>query len=98
MFKIELAGHARTMSRAWCANRKRAVLSSEGLQLTKDLFTRVGKVNVMSAYGFIGTFSQVGKMDPSIKEVLVAAVKDMRESVKDLESLYNQLGRLVGGC
>ena len=97
-FKIELAGHARTVARAWCGNRKRAMLTAEGLELSKYLFTTIGHVNFMSAFGFIGTFGQIGQFEPSVKSVLVQAVRDMRESVKDVESLYNQLGRLLGGA
>ena len=96
-FNMALAGHARTCSRAWCSNRKRALLTKDGLELTKELFVKVGKVNQMSAYGFIGTFGQVKAFDESVKTVLVQALKDMRESVKDEESLFNQLGRLIAG-
>jgi aminopeptidase N len=96
-FNMALAGHARTCARAWCSNRKRALLTKEGLELTQELFVKVGKVNQMSAYGFIGTFGQVKAFDDSVKAVLVQALKSMRENIKDEESLFNQLGRLISG-
>lgn len=96
-FNMALAGHSRTVARAWCGNRKRALLTKEGLALTQELFVKIGKVNQMSAYGFIGTFGQVKAFDDSLKAVLLRALKDMKEQVKDEESLNNQLGRLIAG-
>ena len=96
-FKIELAGHSRTVCRAWCGNRRRALLTGDGLELTKFLFSTVGKVNVMSVYGFLGTFGQVGLFEGAVRERLVEALEWMREEVKGEESLNNQLGRLIGG-
>jgi hypothetical protein len=96
-FKMALAGHARTVSRAWCANQKRALLTKDGLELTKELFWAVGKVNQMSAYGFISAFAQTMKFDASVRGVLIQTVKDMRNGLdeKKQESLYNQLTRVI---
>jgi len=96
-FDMALAGHARSVGRAWCANQKRALLTKDGLELTKELFLRIGKVNQMSAYGFIGTFSQTMKFETSVRIQLIAAVKLMRDGLdpKKEESLYNQFGRLI---
>ncbi|GMH63904.1 hypothetical protein TL16_g03833 [Triparma laevis f. inornata] len=96
-FNMALAGHARTVARAWCANQKRALLTKEGLQLTKELFIKVGKVNQMSAYGFLGTFSQVMKFDKGVRDVLCATVREMKDDLdpKEQESLFNQFSRLV---
>jgi len=96
-FNMALAGHARTVARAWCANQKRALLTKEGLELTKELFIRVGKVNQMSAYGFFGTFSQTMKFDKSVRVELISTVKSMRDALdpKKQESLYNQINRMI---
>eukprot|EP00520_Triparma_pacifica_P000850 CAMPEP_0118661866 /NCGR_PEP_ID=MMETSP0785-20121206/16516_1 /TAXON_ID=91992 /ORGANISM="Bolidomonas pacifica, Strain CCMP 1866" /LENGTH=991 /DNA_ID=CAMNT_0006555351 /DNA_START=61 /DNA_END=3032 /DNA_ORIENTATION=+ len=95
-FKMALAGHARTVSRAWCANQKRALLTKDGLKLTKELFWAVGKVNQMSAYGFISAFAQTMKFDGSVRDVLIKTVKEMRDGLdaKKQESLFNQLSRV----
>jgi hypothetical protein len=62
-----------------------------------QLFWEVGKVNQMSAYGFIGAFAQTMKFDGSVRDVLIQTVTEMREGLdaKKQESLYNQLGRLI---
>ena len=62
-FQWSLAGHARTVARAWCTNRKRALLSADGRALTVELFAKIADVNQMSAYSFIqvcATHSSVG--------------------------------------
>lgn len=42
MFNVNLAGHARTLARAWSMQRKRSLLTDDGLEVTIDLFTRIG--------------------------------------------------------
>ena len=87
---------ARTVARGWCANRKRCLLTPDGLALTKELCLKIGEVNQMSAYSFISVFDEVGKFDAGTKAVLVEAVAGIRDCVKDLESLFNQFSRLHG--
>ena len=97
-FNMALAGHARTVGRAWCSNQKRALLTKKGLALTKDLFAAVGKVNQMSAYCFIGLFGLTSKFEEaSIKKCLVDTVVAMKDGLhpKEQESLFNQLSRLI---
>ena len=72
-FKLSLSGHGRGISRAWCADLHRALLTRDGLELTKELFINVGKVNQMSAYGFISSLSEANKMPPSVKQILKKA-------------------------
>ncbi len=97
-FNVALAGHARSVARAWCANQKRALLTKDGLELTKDLFLTIGRVNQMSAYGFFGTFSQVGKFEEGVKDKLIQTLQEMKDGIdaKKQESLFNQLTRMLG--
>ena len=45
LFNYSLAGHARTLARRWCANRKRALMTDDGLTLTVKLAVNIGKVS-----------------------------------------------------
>ena len=96
-FNIALAGHARAISRGWSSDRKVAVLDSEGLKLTTELFLTIGKVNQMSAYSFFGAFSDLNKFEGETKSSLINALNTMRDGLdpKEQESLYNQLTILL---
>ena len=97
-FKLELAGHARTVARGWTRNRKRALMTDDGLELTKELFFKIGKVNQMSAYSFLNAFGDFKKFDDeATKTRLVNAMKAMRDGLdeKTQESLFKQLGVML---
>jgi len=98
-FKLSLSGHGRGISRAWCSDLHRALLTPKGLELTKEIFLNVGRVNQMSAYGFLSSLSEAHKMPASIREVLKAAVIEIKDGLdsKEQESLFNQLTRLIAG-
>ena len=91
-FNVALSGHARAAS-AWARNRKRSILTEEGLAFTIELFLFIGKVNQMSAYGFIDAFSDMKKLDPEQQKTLVDAIQKMLAGLdpKEHESLYNRL-------
>ena len=45
LFNYSLAGHARTLARRWGGNRKRALMTDDGLTLTVKLAVNIGKVS-----------------------------------------------------
>jgi aminopeptidase N len=96
-FNINLAGHARTVARGWSANRKRCLMTKEGLLLTEELFLKIGKVNQMSAYSFLSSFGDLRKFSEEIQTTLVATLESMKSQLdpeKQL-SLSNQLTVLM---
>ena len=98
-FNMALAGHARSIARGWCSDRKMAVLDPEGLKMTEELFLTIGKVNQMSAYSFFGAFSDLHKFDPETKSRLEESLRRMQSGLdaSKQESLYNQLNILLSG-
>ena len=97
-FKLELAGHARSVARGWTRNRKRALLTDEGLELTKELFFKIAKINQMSAYSFLSAFGDFKKFEnESIRLRLVNTMKEMRDGLdeKKQESLFKQLNVML---
>ena len=85
------------MARGWSGNRKRALLTEDGLELTIELFFAVGKVNQMSAYSFLSAFGDVQKFNTEIQGTLVTALKKMQDGIdeKKQESLYKQLNMIL---
>lgn len=99
-FNMALAGHSRTVARGWAANRKRSLLTAEGLALTIKLFVSVGKVNQMSSYAFLQAFGDVAKFDAQTKARLVAALQNMQSQLEKAkqESLYNNISRILAAA
>ena len=98
LFNYNLAGHARTLARGWGGNRKRALLTDDGLALTVQLFVQIGKINQMSAQGLLRVFGDVDKMDGEKRGKLKKALEQMRHGLdaKRQESLVNQLKQMIG--
>ncbi len=94
-FNMALAGHSRTVARGWTSNRKRCLLTDDGLALTEELFLKIGSVNQMSAYSFLSAFGDLRKFDAAQQARLTAALERMKAAAKDLESLSNQLAILL---
>jgi len=97
MFDVNLAGHARTACRMWAAQRKRSLLSDEGLSLTVDMFTLVGKVNQYSAQSFLAALNDLPRLPKEQQDKLLVAVRKMHANMDPVkeESLYNQLSALI---
>lgn len=98
VFDINLAGHARTVVRGWAANRKRSVLTESGLDLTSKLVVTVGKVNQMSAYDLLGSFSDLDKFNQKKQREIKAAIAGMRKQLdpSKQKSLCMKLEALLG--
>jgi hypothetical protein len=51
LFNIALAGHARGVARGWASQRKRSLLTPNGLALTVSLIDKIGHVSsIASSY------------------------------------------------
>lgn len=96
-FRIELAGHARTLCRAYVVNRKRSLLTKEGLAMTAELTVKVGKVNEMSAYSMLQSFADINLFEGEAKQALVACLEDIQSklSPQQQQSLYNNIARIL---
>ena len=97
LFNYALAGHARTLARGWGGNRKRALLTDDGLALTVHLFVQIGQINQMSAQGILRVFGDVERMEGASKDKLRRALRQMKDGLdpKMQESLYNQLRQMT---
>jgi len=96
-FKIALSGHSRTVARGWGGNRKRSILTADGLALTTELLLKIGKVNQMSANDILSSFNDLAKFSPERREPLLAALRTMRAGldVATEESLFKHVSRLL---
>ncbi|GAB5356534.1 hypothetical protein AAMO2058_000298000 [Amorphochlora amoebiformis] len=97
IFDINLAGHSRQVVRNWAHNRKRCVLTDDGLDFSAELLARVGKVNQMSVYALLDAFGDLNKFSEQQKRKMLDCLKNARSKLDPhVEvSLYNQIGRLI---
>lgn len=99
---LTASGHARSMASGWASNRKRSLLTDDGLELTKDLILRIGRVNQMSAGGLLAAFGDIAlfPMDgPGLasRARLTAALSDVHSKLDPVaqQSLYNNITTLL---
>lgn len=98
-----VAGHARAVARGWASARKRSLLTDAGLELTKQLILRIGRVNQMSAGALLAAFGDIDLFpdtpDAGVlsKQRLVAALTDVRAQLDPIkqQSLYNNISILL---
>lgn len=97
VFNVNLSHHSRTVCRGLSQIRHRTVLTDEGLELMSEVFTKIGRVNQMSAYPILKCFDSVSKFSPELKQKVFAALHRMQDSInkKSEESLYNQLNNIL---
>ena len=96
-FNMNLAGHARTVARGWSANRKQCLMTDDGLELTKELFLSIGKINQMSAYCFLSSFGDLRKFDDEKQKKLEGVLEQIKSELDpdQQQSLYNKLTTLL---
>jgi hypothetical protein len=102
LFNINLAGHARSVASSWGAMRKRSLLTDDGLELTKYLILRIGRVNQMSASALLAAFGDIDLFPADgegvlCRERLIAALRDVRSQLDPVaqQSLYNNISTLL---
>lgn len=102
LFNINLAGHARSVANGWAAMRKRALLTDDGLELTKYLILRIGRVNQMSAGALLAAFGDIDLFPTDGEGVLgrgrlSAALREVRSQLDPVaqQSLYNNISTLL---
>eukprot|EP00466_Bigelowiella_natans_P011040 jgi/Bigna1/81557/fgenesh1_pg.81_\ len=82
IFNINLAGHARRVVRIWAANRKRSVLSDEGLKLTELLLVTVGKKHFDNINISMGTCDEIGYSSSKVNQMSAYALLDAFGDIK----------------
>eukprot|EP00808_Paulinella_micropora_P008334 g8974.t1 len=92
-FKWSLAGHARTLARAYGANRKLCLLTEKGRQLLIEIFLASGKVNQMSAVSILSAFCDLPKFSGQTKSDLLHALRSMQAGLdkEQQKSLYDKI-------
>jgi len=96
-YNIVLAEHSRAISRSLSLHRERTVYTSKGLNLLKEVFLKIGKVNQMCAQPILNCFDEIEKYDEDKKKQAYAALEEMQaglDPVKE-QSLYNRLNIIL---
>ncbi|DBA03875.1 TPA: hypothetical protein N0F65_004565 [Lagenidium giganteum] len=96
-FNLAQSGHGRTLSRCLSQIRHFSLATEEGLELMLECFTKIGKVNQMSAYPILQSFDHLDRFEEATKAKMLAVLQRMQDSIdaKKEESLYNQLNIIL---
>ncbi|TMW57325.1 hypothetical protein Poli38472_003250 [Pythium oligandrum] len=96
-FNPALSNHGRTLTRCLSQIRHFSLATDEGLDLMAEVFTKIGKVNQMSAYPILQSFDHLSRFDEETKAKMVKVLQRMQDSIdkKKEESLYNNLNIIL---
>tara|TARA_R110002050_G_scaffold203864_1_gene339058 strand:- start:475 stop:1167 length:693 start_codon:yes stop_codon:yes gene_type:complete len=100
-FKFSHTSHARSVGRGWAMNRKRSLLTEQGLRFTVDMCVSVGQVSDLSAFCFVDAFNDIHRLAPEHKEKIHNAIVEIMGRIdgKQRQALYGKLAMLInGGC
>ena len=97
-FKIEQTNCQRSLYARFISNRRKSLLTDEGLKFTKEVLIKLSKIN---EYVTVQIINQVfGKIDLLEKEIQVKIIKIILEILKEVDkekspSAYNTITRLL---
>tara|TARA_R110002050_G_scaffold299073_2_gene463730 strand:+ start:165 stop:548 length:384 start_codon:yes stop_codon:yes gene_type:complete len=96
-FKFSHSGHGRAVGGGWAMNRKRSLLTPEGLKFTVDMCVRVGEVNGMTAFTFVDAFSDIQSLEGDHRKNVEQAITDIMQKIdpKTRDALYSKLAALI---
>ncbi len=99
-FRIEQSNDQRGLYLSFAANRKKSVLTAEGLAYLTEIVIRVSKLNEYTGFHFLAAFSDLEKMDVSDQIAMVQALYAIRSALskKEHPSVYNNIQRILKGC
>lgn len=96
-FNMAQSSHSRTLARGLSLIRQFSLATDEGLQLLSECFTKIGKVNQMSAYPILQSFDHLDRFDQETRSKMLRVLQEMQDSIdpKKEESLYNRLNIIL---
>nr|CCA16421.1 metalloprotease family M01 putative [Albugo laibachii Nc14] len=96
-FNMAQSSHSRTLARGLSLIRDFSLATDGGLQVLSECFTKIGKVNQMSAYPILQCFDHLERFDQETRTKMLQILQKMQESIdpKKEESLYNRLNIIL---
>ena len=97
VFNVNLSHHSRTLARGLSQIRHFSIGTEKGRLLLEELFTKIGRVNQMSAYPLLKCFDDLEKFNEEMQTSMKLSLERMQGSIDktEHESLFNQLNIML---
>ncbi len=99
-FRIEQSNEQHALYLAFAANRKKSLLTPEGLEYLTDIMIRIAKLNEYMGFLLLATFNDVEKLDKNDQCAVVGALQTIKNAVskKQAPSVINNIQRILKKC
>ncbi|MBI5072772.1 DUF3458 domain-containing protein [Candidatus Woesearchaeota archaeon] len=99
-FRIEQSNDQRGLYVSFAANRKKSVLTKEGLEYLTEIMIRVSKLNEYTGFHFLAAFSDMERLEMKEQIAMVAALSEVKSALskKEQPSVVNNIDRTLKGC
>ncbi len=99
-FRIEQSNDQRGLCLSFAANRKKSVLTQEGLAYLTEMMIRISKLNEYTGFHFLAAFGDLEKMDLQDQIAMVGALSAIKAALskKEQPSVVNNIDRILKGC
>ena len=99
-FRIEQSNDQRALYLSFASNRKKSLLTAEGLAYLTEIMITISKLNEYTGFHLLAAFSDLEKLDFSHQVQLVGALYAVRDALskKEHPSVYNNIQRILKNC
>ena len=98
-FRIEQANDQRGLYLSFAGNRKKSLLTKEGLSFLQEKIIQLASINEYTTGHLLKVLGSVDKMEPKHSKRVVRMMKDVLKSLdkEKCPSVYNTLSRMLDG-
>lgn len=99
-FRIEQSNDQRALYLSFASNRKKSLLTEEGLEYLTAIMIKISKLNEYTGFHLLSAFSDLEKLDVANQVQLVGALYTVRDALskKEHPSVYNNIQRILKHC
>ena len=99
-FRIEQSNDQRGLYLSFAANRKKSVLTADGLKYFTDIIISISKINEYTGFHFLSAFTDLEKMDLGDQIAMVDSLQTIKKELnkKEHPSVFNNIDRILKGC
>lgn len=99
-FRIEQSNEQHALYLIFAANRKKSLLTAEGLAYLTDIMIRIAKLNEYMGFLLLTTFNDVEKLDKKDQCAVIEALHTVKNNLskKQAPSVINNIQRILRKC
>ncbi|MFA6888071.1 MAG: M1 family metallopeptidase [Candidatus Woesearchaeota archaeon] len=99
-FRIEQSNEQHALYLPFAANRKKSLLTKEGLDYLTEIMITLSKLNEYSGFMLLATFSDLEKLDANNQCAIVSSLQKIKNAIskKECPSVYNNIQRILKKC